>query len=137
MNNVLKNSQTFAYVQIDEELCNGCVLCMKACPTKAIRVKDNGVARIQGICIDCGECVRVCPRGAVKPIFVQSDEIEKDIFSIVSSSAVLYSQFGGDVMPNEWVSTLYMIKAIRTRYSMLLLSCISKRTVKNPTHHGR
>ena len=101
MNNVLKNSQTFTYIQIDEELCNGCVLCMKACPTKAIRVRDNRVACIQGVCIDCLECVRVCPRGAVKPIFVQSDEIEKDIFSIVSSSAVLYSQFGGDVMPND------------------------------------
>ena len=96
-----KDSKPFVYVEIDEKLCNGCVLCMKACPTKAIRVEDNRVARIQGVCIDCGECVRVCPRGAIKPIFIQIDKIEEGIFSIVSSSAVLYSQFGGDVMPND------------------------------------
>jgi len=101
MGKTAEDKKHFDYVQIDEELCNGCVLCMKTCPTKAIRVEENRVARIQGVCIDCGECVKVCPRGAVKPVFIQIDKIEEGIFSIVSSSAVLYAQFGGDVMPND------------------------------------
>ena len=76
-NTIVEHKKHFDYVLIDEELCNGCVLCMKACPTKAIRVEENRVARIQGVCIDCGECVKVCPRGAVKPIFIQIDKIEE------------------------------------------------------------
>ena len=55
------------YVEVDEDLCTGCVLCMKACPMKAIRLRDN-VARIEGVCIDCMECARVCPRGAIRGV---------------------------------------------------------------------
>ena len=91
----------FHYVQIDEKLCNGCVLCMKACPTKAIRVRDGRVARIVGVCIDCGECVRVCPRGAIKANITEFGD-QKDLrYSAISASAVLYTQFGKDVMPND------------------------------------
>jgi Fe-S-cluster-containing hydrogenase component 2 len=39
-------------VEVDETRCNGCVLCMKVCPTKAIRVK-NRVACVEGVGIDC------------------------------------------------------------------------------------
>ena len=50
-----QDTEPVRYVQIDESLCNGCVLCMKACPTKAIRIKE-GLAQVQGFCINCGEC---------------------------------------------------------------------------------
>jgi len=89
------------YVQIDEKRCNGCVICMKACPTKAIRVKDNLVARIEGVCIDCGECIRVCPRGAIKAITTGSGASRIRPYTIISASPVLYAQFGEDVMPND------------------------------------
>ncbi|MEJ2723979.1 MAG: [Fe-Fe] hydrogenase large subunit C-terminal domain-containing protein [Deltaproteobacteria bacterium] len=89
------------YVQIDEKKCNGCVLCMKACPTKAIRVKNNRVARIEGVCIDCGECIRVCPRGAIKAITTGSGDSRFSPYTVISASPVLYGQFGEDVMPND------------------------------------
>lgn len=89
------------YVQIDESRCTGCVLCMKACPTKAIRVKDHRVARIEGVCIDCGECIRVCPRGAIKAITTGSGALRLNPYTIISTSPVLYGQFGEDVMPND------------------------------------
>ena len=44
-------------VRLDEELCKGCINCIKRCPTQAIRVQD-GKARInKKFCIDCGECM--------------------------------------------------------------------------------
>ena len=72
-------SQPFHYVQIDPKLCNGCVLCMRACPTKAIRVRNGDVARIEGVCIDCAECVRVCPRGAVKAVTTDFDDLKDHV----------------------------------------------------------
>jgi len=89
------------YVQIDEKRCTGCVLCMKACPTKAIRVPDLKVAKIVGTCIDCGECIRACPQGAVKAITTGSDPSKLSRYTIISASPVLYAQFGEEVMPNE------------------------------------
>ncbi len=88
------------YVQIDDALCNGCVLCMKACPAKAIRVRD-GKARIEGPCIDCGECIRVCPRGAIRAITAWDDASGIKRYTILTVSPVLYAQFGEDVRPND------------------------------------
>ena len=89
------------YVQIDEMLCNGCVICMKACPTKAIRIKDARVARVEGVCIDCGECVRVCPKGAIKTITPESSNLEEPGVYSVSASTVIYAQFDEGIMPND------------------------------------
>ena len=93
-------SEPVQYVEVDETLCNGCVLCMKACPTKAIRIRNN-LATIEGVCIACGECINVCPRGAIKAVSSGSDYLNGADYSIVSASTALYPQFGDKVMPND------------------------------------
>ena len=100
MTELPQNTESIQYVEIDEALCNGCVLCMKACPTKAIRVKHHKVARIEGVCINCGECIRVCPKGAIKAIVTET-EIKEGHYSVVNASTALYAQFGEEVMPND------------------------------------
>ncbi len=95
-----QDTEPVRYVQINESLCNGCVLCMKACPTKAIRIRE-GKACIEGVCIDCCECIRVCPRGAIQAITSESLDLTEKDNVIVSPSTVLYSQFGEDILPND------------------------------------
>ena len=100
MTGTAQHAEHVRYIEINESLCNGCVLCMQVCPTKAIRVRE-GKAHIEGVCIDCCECIRICPRGAIQPITSKSlDLTEKDNI-IVSPSTVLYSQFGEDILPND------------------------------------
>lgn len=98
----LHNTEMPHYVQIDESLCNGCVLCMKACPTQAIRVKDHDLAYIEGDCIDCGVCIKVCPRGAIKAAAMVRGSIDRSK-AVLIISPVLYSQFGEGVSPDEVV----------------------------------
>ena len=50
------------------ELCKGCRLCVKNCPTKAIipltTVNKKGyevIAVDEDLCIGCGICYKVCP----------------------------------------------------------------------------
>ncbi|MBW1942650.1 MAG: 4Fe-4S dicluster domain-containing protein [Deltaproteobacteria bacterium] len=96
----MKKSRPVQIVEISEALCNGCVLCMKACPTKAIRVKENRLAHIVGACIECGECIRTCPRSAIK--FVTTGKTApKSAYSCVGASSALYVQFGEQFMPND------------------------------------
>jgi len=93
-------SQPVQYVEIDETLCSGCVLCMKACPTQAIRIR-NHLASIEGVCIACGECINICPRGAIRAVTTGDEYLNGAGYSIISASTALYPQFGDKVMPND------------------------------------
>lgn len=51
---------------INPELCNGCTLCLKFCPVKAISGEAKQVHVIdQTRCIRCGECFEKCRQNAV------------------------------------------------------------------------
>ena len=73
---------------------------MKACPTKAIRVRE-GLARIEGVCINCCECMRTCPRNAISASGFQDEDLCGGDRVVVSPSTVIYSQFGPDCLPND------------------------------------
>jgi Na+-translocating ferredoxin:NAD+ oxidoreductase RNF subunit RnfB len=94
----LENVGPDHHMRIDERLCNGCVLCLRACPTRAIRVREHKLARIEGFCIDCGECLRVCPRGAVSAVTTGIRNIERSK-TVLVVSPVFYTQFGEGVSP--------------------------------------
>jgi ferredoxin len=53
-------------VRIDEELCNGCGLCVTPCAEGAIELV-NGKARVVSdeLCDGAGFCLAVCPTGAL------------------------------------------------------------------------
>jgi 2-oxoglutarate ferredoxin oxidoreductase subunit delta len=56
-------------VLIDRELCKGCLLCIRACPVKALGQSQvpnaSGAYPSEAVrpekCIACGNCYEVCP----------------------------------------------------------------------------
>jgi len=46
--------------------CRDCYKCVRACPTKAIQVKEGNAVVIHDRCTYCGICVDVCPSSAKK-----------------------------------------------------------------------
>lgn len=92
--------QPYSYIHIDRKRCKGCLHSVKACPTRAIRIKNRRPVIRDGRCIGCGECIRVCPTGAVKAATSALESLEADQIAVALVSPVLYSQFPG-VTPEE------------------------------------
>ena len=52
-------------INIDNDKCIGCGLCVKDCPASHFEIKDNKAAIVNGLCIGCGHCYAICPNEAV------------------------------------------------------------------------
>ncbi len=88
-------------IRIDREKCNGCVVCMRACPTRAIRVRRGEVSIEAQRCVDCGECIRVCPKEAIVPLVSLYTEMGRFELTALVPSSMIYTQFGDQVLPND------------------------------------
>ncbi len=66
-------------VKIDEELCDGCGLCVPGCEEGAIEIRD-GKARLvaEKYCDGLGACLGHCPRGAIKVIKREADSFDME-----------------------------------------------------------
>ena len=52
-------------VQINQEKCTGCGLCVEVCPVEAISMADDKAKIDAEKCVDCGQCVGECPNEAI------------------------------------------------------------------------
>jgi iron only hydrogenase large subunit-like protein len=103
------NTKNSHAIHITQDKCIGCVHCLAACPTRAIRVKGGKAAIIDELCIDCGECLRVCPHEAVHSHTTSFAALHAFDYKVAIPSTVIYGQFGTAVLPNEILSALRRI----------------------------
>ncbi len=66
-------------VEIDEELCDGCGLCVPSCAEGAIQIID-GRARLvaENLCDGFGNCLGSCPQDAIRIIEREADEYSEE-----------------------------------------------------------
>ena len=76
------------------ENCDGCMNCLRTCPTHALRIRDKTPVIHEDLCIDCGACIAICPRKAILPDVGTFKETDQYKYRVAVPSAVLYSQFG-------------------------------------------
>ncbi|MFX1293534.1 MAG: FAD-dependent oxidoreductase [Promethearchaeota archaeon] len=76
---------------IDEELCNGCELCVRLCPFKIpiILEKDGKTVAFidQKQCKGCGTCVSLCPTNAVQLESLQRDQLFAHIKGLLADAS--------------------------------------------------
>ena len=80
-------------VRLSEDLCMGCINCIKRCPTQAIRVRNKKAQINSKFCIDCGECIRVCPHHAKHAIYDKLEDLKQYEYTVALPAPSLYSQF--------------------------------------------
>ena len=94
-------------VELLRDKCQGCVCCVKVCPTEAIRVR-NGKAEILGDrCIDCGACAAKCPYHAFQIKVNPLAALSKYAYNIVLPPPALYGQFAPSISRDDiWQSLI-------------------------------
>ncbi len=102
------------YVAFEEKYCTGCTMCVRACPVKAIRVRNHKAVYLPDLCIGCGECIRVCPEGAVSATMGDIRLPKTGQITVAVVSPTLYAQFSG-VMPFD---VLLGLKRIGFQYAI-------------------
>jgi len=53
-----------SFINFTEARCKNCYKCLRECPVKGIRFKDNQAEIVEERCIACGKCFEVCPQEA-------------------------------------------------------------------------
>lgn len=69
----------FGGVEIDEEKCGLCGLCLQSCPYNAITIGTDKVNIDKFKCKGCGTCVSICPTNALEMNIDTSEKILKTI----------------------------------------------------------
>ena len=82
-------------VRLIADKCKGCTICLKRCPTEAIRIRNNHAHIIAAQCIDCGECIKVCGNHAKIAVTDPLETIHRFKYSIALPAPTLYAQFQG------------------------------------------
>ncbi len=83
----------FTSVHLKEDLCMGCINCIKRCPTQAIRVRNGKAVITKEFCIDCGECIRICPHHAKEATYDSPEIMKKYEYTVALPAPSLYGQF--------------------------------------------
>jgi heterodisulfide reductase subunit A len=75
----------FTGIEINEEKCGLCGLCVKSCPYNAITIESDKISVDKFKCKGCGTCASVCPTNAV--------EMNIDTSKKISRTIEIYSKF--------------------------------------------
>ena len=85
--------------RIEPDRCRGRLACMRACPTRAIRVRGGKATLLPELCIDCGLCLRACPSGAIRATTRAFAEFDRFKYRVAVPSPVLFGQFPLSMSP--------------------------------------
>lgn len=82
------------YMNFSKANCKNCYKCLRACPVKAIKFKNEQAEIEEDRCIACGHCLSICPQNARK-VLTDLDKVKYIVNSSRPVIATLAPSFAG------------------------------------------
>ncbi len=89
----MNGKSDFHSVELRDENCKGCTICVTSCPVEAIRVHGGKAHILEQLCIDCGECIRKCPSRAKFALTATKDVLTKYKTKVALLAPAFFAQF--------------------------------------------
>jgi NAD-dependent dihydropyrimidine dehydrogenase PreA subunit len=103
-------------IEIDEERCNGCGLCVPNCAESAIQIIDGKAKLVKdSLCDGLGACIGHCPQGALRIIEREADAFsDEDVHAFQASltptsTASSHSTTTSDLPLGQWPVQLRLV----------------------------
>jgi iron only hydrogenase large subunit-like protein len=104
----MNGKSDFHSVELRDENCKGCTICVTSCPVEAIRVHGGKAHILETQCIDCGECIRKCPSRAKYALTTQLSELSGYKTKVALIAPAFFAQF------SEKTSRQAIMDAVKT-----------------------
>ncbi len=89
----MNGKSDFHSVELRDENCKGCTICVTSCPVEAIRVHGGKAHILEQLCIDCGECIRKCPSRAKYALTSPLSELSNYKTNVALLAPAFFAQF--------------------------------------------
>ena len=104
----MNGKSDFHSVELRDENCKGCTICVTTSPVEAIRVHGGKAHILEQKCIDCGECIRRCPNRAKYALTSQFSELSDYKTTVALVAPAFFAQF------SEGMSRQAIMEAVKT-----------------------
>jgi anti-sigma regulatory factor (Ser/Thr protein kinase)/Fe-S-cluster-containing hydrogenase component 2 len=92
-------------IRVIAENCRECLFCVRACPTRALRVHKGIPEVLKEVCIDCTSCIEACKSGALTMARTAS-QIEPSDEKILIVPPHFLAQFSATISPQRVLASL-------------------------------
>lgn len=103
------------YINFSKANCRNCYKCLRSCPVKAIKIKNEQAEIVTEKCIACGVCLTVCPQNA-RYIKSELDRVKEAIKGKKRVIASIAPSFAGGVEVKKAGQMVSALKHLGFKY---------------------
>lgn len=129
------------YINFSKANCRNCFKCLRSCPVKAIKIKNEQAEIVTEKCIACGVCLTVCPQDA-RYIVSELDRVKEAIRDNKRIIASIAPSFPGSMEVEKAGQIVAALKQLGFQYveetavgadkvTSLYEDCLEKKSLDN------